>query len=69
MQWLEIQGLSRLLIFPPAVADVPNDGEGGKRKIKDAGIHTLGRLLTQLLCSFRTDGALGKRRLAYGKHG
>lgn len=47
-----------LLPFFPLVVDYPDDGERECRQVKNAGVQTFGRLLTQLLGSSGTNRAL-----------
>lgn len=49
-----------LIILPPAVADITNNGKRGKGEIEDAGVHAFGRFFSELLRCLRTYGALGR---------
>lgn len=44
--------------FPPAVAYITNDGQGGKGQVDNACVEGFGGPLTQLGGCFRADGAL-----------
>ena len=47
------------IILPPAETDITDDGEGGEGKIEDAGVHSPGGFLPELLGGLGADGALG----------
>lgn len=44
---------------PPAKADITHNGKWNKCEVKNAGVHSLCRFLTQLLGCFGANGALG----------
>jgi hypothetical protein len=47
--------------FEPSVSHESNDGQWSNHQVDDAAVQTLGWLVSELLCSFRTNGTLSGR--------